>query len=779
MVGFGGNPFEVIDGDDGEGEVGDLGLAGEVDDGGAAKGADFDKGVVGLEDFDEVVVKGAEVEEAGDGGEGGEEIVEFLAGGVVFVGVLAFVGGIGGGGAEGGVIVAEGEVAAVDDDAVEVGGAGEMVVGKDGEEPGVEEVAGGEVAGAGEDGDAEEGVDAVAVVDGENLRLGGIGEAVEEGDVPMKGRVEVVGDLDEDATGGDGGGEVPGGDGAGVGFFDDDVAKDLEGFGVEVFGVEGEDVFDGVGVFGGVQPFAPSGGGLGGASPGGVEEGDFASVFLEVVEFNGVGVGELAFHAVDLGADLEAKPAVEFALSGPRGVFGEGKGDGGAVEGGGGIDVTGGASHVCQFDEGLTAGGVGAVGEVKEGFGVFGGFGVGGEGDEDFVFFSFSGLGQFDEGGSGDGGFFHAAGSEEFGEEVIAVGGGEGGFGDGFEDAEVALRGGVGFGGHAGGFGEGGVDDFTIFEADFSKGGGGIGGDETFVDGGDPMAFAGADDAFAKEGDVEDGDFVGHSDPVGGFSVFGEDGFDAGDGFGGDEVVGIGPDYPGGGGEGEGVVAGGGEVVDVGPVVGGAVVVGFEDEVGGADVGLHGQGEGFVGLLVADGADEDDFVDEGGEGFEEAGDVAFDVSDDGAKGDFERGVWRGFGLHMLIFWRGFWVCGKGKDAADSGRFGGAFRCLNHWWPGASPPGRDWMLVLWFEAKADGGGDADAGAEEDFEVGEVFAFARVEVAAISHGEAGFVGDLFDGRIGGGVLRREVTRGEDDGVCVAGESDERDGVERDQV
>jgi len=168
VVGFRGNPFEVVDGDDGEGEVGDLGLAGEVDDGGAAKGADFDESVLGLEDFDEVIVKGAEIEEPGDGGERVEEVVESLACGVVFVGVLAFVGGIGGGGAEGGVIVAEGEVSAVDDDAVELGGAGEMVVGKDREEAGVEEVAGGEVAGAGEDGDAEEGVDAGAVVDGEN-----------------------------------------------------------------------------------------------------------------------------------------------------------------------------------------------------------------------------------------------------------------------------------------------------------------------------------------------------------------------------------------------------------------------------------------------------------------------------------------------------------------------------------------------------------------------------------------------------------------------------------
>jgi len=229
-----------------------LGLAGEVDDGGSAKGADFDEGVVGVEDFDEVVVEVAEVEEAGDGGERGEEVVESLACGVVFFVVLAFIGGIGGGGAEGGVIVAEGEVAAVDDDAVELGGAGEMVVGKDGEEAGVEEVAGGEVAGAGEDGDAEEGVDAAAVVDGENRWFFGIGEAVADGDVPMEGRVEVVGDLDEDATGGVGGGEVPGGDGAGVGFFDDDVAEDLEGLGVEVFGVEGEDVFDGVGVFCGV-----------------------------------------------------------------------------------------------------------------------------------------------------------------------------------------------------------------------------------------------------------------------------------------------------------------------------------------------------------------------------------------------------------------------------------------------------------------------------------------------------------------------------------------------
>jgi len=336
VVGFGGNPFKVVDGDDGEGEVGDLGLAGEVDDGGAAKGADFDESVVGLENFDEVIVKDGEVEESGDGGEGGEEVVESLASGVVFVGVLAFVGGIGGGGAEGGVIVAEGEVAAVDDDVVEVGGAGEMVVREDGEEAGVEEVAGGEVAGAGEDGDAEEGVDAVAIVDGENCWLSGIWEAGEDGDVPMEGRVEIVGNLDEDATGGVGGGEVPGGDGAGVGFFDDDVAEDLEGLGVEVFGVEGEDVFDGVGVFSGVQPFPASGGGLGGASPGGVEEGDFGAVFLEVVEFDGVGAGEFTFDAVDLGADLEAEPTVEFSLGGPRGVFGEGKGDGGAVEGGGG-----------------------------------------------------------------------------------------------------------------------------------------------------------------------------------------------------------------------------------------------------------------------------------------------------------------------------------------------------------------------------------------------------------------------------------------------------------
>ena len=145
-----------------------MGLAGEVDDGGPAKGADFDEGVVGLKDFDEVIVKSAEIKEAGDGGEGGEEIVESLAGGVVLVGVLAFVGGIGGGGVEGGVIVAEGKVAAVDDDAVEVSGAGEVIVGKDGEKAGVEEVAGGEVAGAGEDGDAEEGVDAVAIVDGKN-----------------------------------------------------------------------------------------------------------------------------------------------------------------------------------------------------------------------------------------------------------------------------------------------------------------------------------------------------------------------------------------------------------------------------------------------------------------------------------------------------------------------------------------------------------------------------------------------------------------------------------
>ena len=72
-----GTPFEVVDGDDGEGEGGDLGLAGEVDDGGAAKGADFDEGVVGFEEGDEVVVEGGEVEEAGDFGKWGEHIVEF------------------------------------------------------------------------------------------------------------------------------------------------------------------------------------------------------------------------------------------------------------------------------------------------------------------------------------------------------------------------------------------------------------------------------------------------------------------------------------------------------------------------------------------------------------------------------------------------------------------------------------------------------------------------------------------------------------------------------
>ena len=108
------------------------------------------------------------------------------------------------------------------------------------------------------------------------------------------------------------------------------------------------------------------------------------------------------------------------------------------MEGAGGIDVTGGAIHVGEFDKGFASAGVGAVGEVEKGFCVFGGFGVGGEGDEDFVFFGFAGLGEFDEGGPCGGGFFHAACSEEFGEEVIAVGGGEGGFGDGFEDANVA-----------------------------------------------------------------------------------------------------------------------------------------------------------------------------------------------------------------------------------------------------------------------------------------------------------------------------------------------------
>ena len=88
-------------------------------------------------------------------------------------------------------------------------------------------------------------------------------------------------------------------------------------------------------------------------------------------------------------------------------------------------------------------------------------------------------------------------------------------------------------------------------------------------------------------------------------------------------------------------------------------------------------------------------------------------------------------------------------------------------------------MVWFEAKADGGGDADAGAEEDFEVGEVFSFSRVEMTAITHGKSAFVGDLFDGRVGGGVLRREVTRGEDDGVGATSESNEGDGVEGDQV
>lgn len=77
VICFGGNPFEMVDGYDGEGKAGDLGLAGEVDDGGAAKGADFDEGVVGFEEGDEVVVKCAEIKEAGDGGEWGEEIVEF------------------------------------------------------------------------------------------------------------------------------------------------------------------------------------------------------------------------------------------------------------------------------------------------------------------------------------------------------------------------------------------------------------------------------------------------------------------------------------------------------------------------------------------------------------------------------------------------------------------------------------------------------------------------------------------------------------------------------
>ena len=77
VICFGGNPFEFVDGDDGEGEAGDLRLAGEVDDGGAAKGANFDEGVVGLEDADKVVVEAGIIEESWDGGEWGEEIVEF------------------------------------------------------------------------------------------------------------------------------------------------------------------------------------------------------------------------------------------------------------------------------------------------------------------------------------------------------------------------------------------------------------------------------------------------------------------------------------------------------------------------------------------------------------------------------------------------------------------------------------------------------------------------------------------------------------------------------
>ena len=151
---------------------------------------------------------------------------------------------------------------------------------------------------------------------------------------------------------------------------------------------------------------------------------------------------------------------------------------------------------------------------------------------------------------------------------------------------------------------------------------------EAFVNGVLPDAGIAGEEAFARDADAEAHDAVREevgsvAATVGEFANVFAARFE--------DVVGVCPEEVFARGHGEAEVASGGEVVDVGPVF---MAWGVKIFAGDGVEFFAGDVEGGVGRLVADGADDDDFVDIRTEGGKAAVDVFETVAGDDAEGDF-------------------------------------------------------------------------------------------------------------------------------------------------
>ena len=436
---------EIIDGDDVDMFAEALEFLGEVDAGAAEPGADFDGGVAVAEIGGDGPVELPVIHEAGDGGPvadgaSGEALVDGQTFLVLFRRVLAAIGSVGWGEAEGGVVVGEDEVFCGDDLFALGGGVGEEIVGVDAGEAGVEHEHVLEPVFAGHNGDAEEIVGAAAVGDGEDGGFVDVAEAGEDFGVPAGRREEVVADLDEDLGISVECAGVPGVDAAEIGGGDFDVMHAPEGVAFGVVGVEDEEVFDAVGGVGQIQPGFAGVAGFERAAAGGVDEGDGgAAGGVEAGAADGFGLGGLAVASKGLAEDVFGEVAVESATFVPVGRFATGQGHhhprpGEAVRGEAVVETM--ASHDA---EGFAPRRVGFHGLEEEGFFFGGVFRHLDEIEPEFVFFRdaefFVGEGFFCDGD----GIIETADGGEFALEMVELAAVHFFDGDAFEDAKVAF----------------------------------------------------------------------------------------------------------------------------------------------------------------------------------------------------------------------------------------------------------------------------------------------------------------------------------------------------
>ena len=393
-----------------------------------------------------------------------------------------------------------------------------------------------------------------------------------------------------------------------------------------VVGIEAEDVLDGVGIRGALEPERARLNGLLRAAAGGVEQRDAARVAAEVIAFERFGFGKMPLGAEHAGLLLDELPAPHLPPEIPRGGLREREAGGGAKIGLGAGGIVGVEGEIGKQDQRFAAVRALVPGKLQPLRLVSGILDDHGQRKGALEALDRASVGQEEELLGRSSAVAFSTNGEKLGVEVVAQRGGELGGGDRLDDAQVAA---VARGGRTR---AGIVGDDASRAARGAPRRAGHEGLETFMHGLRPVGDAASHHALAgvvEQADIRHG--VGGDEHVEALALLLDSAADGLRGGGRESVVGVGPHDPVPGGKAPRLIARRREVIDVRPVgVRGCVEVVASDAAA-----TCGDGEAFIRQLLADGADDDDLVGELGEVVEEAGHHwRADVAGDDAEGDF-------------------------------------------------------------------------------------------------------------------------------------------------